>query len=1858
MKAMQEPSTRRPIAASAAAALRRAAVEAGARPVVEFLEGRQLMAVDLGAAATSVISWPATYSTRAVTQPSVNSLNPANNATGVARDTYIAVNFNLPNGGLLKSTVETTGNVTLVRASDGKLITNHATLSGGGDSVTVTPPVTLEANTKYRFSISSAVTDVTGTPLVAFTSVFTTGTTGGSVSSAINFAKVQQNLTAGKQYTCVTVGPDGKLYAATFDGLIRRFTVGADGTLSGMQEISTVNTKNGAARTITGIVFDPASTASNLIAWVTHTEKADLNGTNFTGKVSRLSGADLGTYQDYVTNLPRSVRDHLTNQAVFKPGQPTTLYVSQAANNAMGAPDTSWGSRAESLLSAAILKVDLAAIATRIANGQGPLNVKTVDAGGSYNPYAAGAPLTLYATGVRNGYDMVWASNGNLYTAVNGSAAGGNVPASSASGRRPPTGTAYAGPAVPGFTNVRVTEHDWLFKITAGRYYGHPNPSRGQFVFNGGNPTSGVDPQELADVYYPVGTLPDANWDKAAYDFGMSQSPDGMIQYKSGTFGGLLKDKLLVVRYAGGDDIVALTLKADGSVDGTKTMTGLGGGIGSFVDPVDLTEYVNPANASDPRNGMLFVAEYGGERITLLRPAVVSNDPGGAGVGGPAAVTPVSGSKIKLSRGALVFNAVRGATSPTVKLTISNTGSSALNITGLTLGGTEPGNFAITGNGGLPGSIAAGASVTVSLVYKAPSTTALGLHTATLTVASDDATKGSIVVGLRGVATAGTGGQNEPSLQRLFDAYQLGIATGDKNAGNTNLFSPAEPLGASDEVTVQTLVKATTGPVTVQPLFTFAGGSPVVRFGTYTPGSASSRNELFTIGSADAQTTAPTAVGTTSFDPGATPFGVYATFPIFSNTAYSQDNLNVGEGTGANRRKVRFYPLKDGTGAVVPNAYVFTTEDFTNDPSGGYDTNDFAGIIRNVKANTAGQGLTLSNLDGVAFDDRISVSRINVQPPEPLIDGTTGLPYNPPPNVVHDQATVRLTNTSGGPITINGLTLSNATAWKVVSGPAAGTVLAAGASTLVTVKFIATKPPATTVNETIDPSGNAKNFNGTYVNTLTIASTDPTNPNRVITLAGYFQNKNEQDQEPSAQTIVNKVYGYATKITNPGQVLNTGGQAVAVGEEILTDYWRKADATAPVTVRQLAAYHTQGNTATINWFAKGATGTLKKLFTHAGVEGQSLIPTIGGGIAAAATFNPTGDFGLKIDNEWSVDSLNKQEQAGGGYGHHVRFWPARDRSGNLIPDTYIVGMDYLSKNFDYQDNLYLVTNIKAANGASPNPDPTGGAPALAGLTLMDAATDTDLGAFAGTATIDLSGGKQYTVRADPAAGGTAASAVFAVDGVIVRTESFAPWSIAGEVGTDYTPWNVPLGTHTLTVTPFSGTGGTGTPGTPITVTFTATTDGTNPTPTAGVTGLVLVDAATDLDVGPLTDGTVIDPAGGKQYSVRAVAADGTKSVVFKLDGATVRTESSAPYTIAGDAGMPPATDYLPWTLPAAGQHTLVVQGFDASGGTGTAGSAVTVTFTVGTGGTDPTPTLGVTGLVLVDAATNLDVGPLTDGAVIDASGGKQYNVRAVTATGTKSVVFAVDGGAVRTESAAPFTIAGDSGIAPNVDYLPWTLPANGAHTLVATGFGATGGTGTAGSAVTVSFTVVNNVGTPPPTGAGSFFGINVGAPPVGGSVATTGTGAWTVRGSGTGTGGTKDQLLFAQQTRTGDFDVKAKLASLSGGMTGLALRSGTSGGNSAVELVIQNGNVMFCTRIGFGTALQVQTAGTATPGNVWFRMKRTGNTVTAYFGTDGANWTQAGTVDLAGTIPSSANFGFVAAGGASLNTAKWEQAAG
>lgn len=87
-----------------------------------------------------------------------------------------------------------------------------------------------------------------------------------------------------------------------------------------------------------------------------------------------------------------------------------------------------------------------------------------------------------------------------------------------------------------------------------------------------------------------------------------------------------------------------------------------------------------------------------------------------------------------------------------------------------------------------------------------------------------------------------------------------------------------------------------------------------------------------------------------------------------------------------------------------------------------------------------------------------------------------------------------------------------------------------------------------------------------------------------------------------------------------------------------------------------------------------------------------------------------------------------------------------------------------------------------------------------------------------------------------------------------------------------------------------------------------------------ITGYTLVDANTDIDIGPLREGDILNKRLLPPFNVRAdVYACGVPagSVKFVLNGSTVRIENIAPFAIAGDA---PAGNYKTWNISPGSYH--------------------------------------------------------------------------------------------------------------------------------------------------------------------------------------------------------------------------------------------------------------------------------------------------------------------------------------------------
>jgi hypothetical protein len=125
---------------------------------------------------------------------------------------------------------------------------------------------------------------------------------------------------------------------------------------------------------------------------------------------------------------------------------------------------------------------------------------------------------------------------------------------------------------------------------------------------------------------------------------------------------------------------------------------------------------------------------------------------------------------------------------------------------------------------------------------------------------------------------------------------------------------------------------------------------------------------------------------------------------------------------------------------------------------------------------------------------------------------------------------------------------------------------------------------------------------------------------------------------------------------------------------------------------------------------------------------EMVFPPITGN--TAGTFTPTGSFGLWCygnqrtggssvpngDYDYSYDELNIVTQtanpplpadlteAGVNFGvttlvHRYRFWPLKDRAGNLVANAYLVALEEAT-NDDYQDMIFTISNVKPATVVS------------------------------------------------------------------------------------------------------------------------------------------------------------------------------------------------------------------------------------------------------------------------------------------------------------------------------------------------------------------------------------------------------------------------------------------------------------------------------------------------------------------------------------------------------------------------------
>ncbi len=270
--------------------------------------------------------------------------------------------------------------------------------------------------------------------------------------------------------------------------------------------------------------------------------------------------------------------------------------------------------------------------------------------------------------------------------------------------------------------------------------------------------------------------------------------------------------------------------------------------------------------------------------------------------------------------------------------------------------------------------------------------------------------------------------------------------------------------------------------------------------------------------------------------------------------------------------------------------------------------------------------------------------------------------------------------------------------------------IAPGGSYSLPVRFL----PQRTA--TLSASGVTHTLNGENYASLTISSNDPDQPTKTVDLAGLNADNVTGRFEPSVAEIV-RSFGFGTNVGTENQRM--GGTKTLLGDEVYSPYWVRANASAPVELFPIAVYSSPDTIPHdgVEFVPKGSSSgnflyALPGGEDRGGGENQKLLPAnilVGGKIVAPTSnnvdFNPSGPFALKRGPGSTDDSKNI---INGITTHEWRIYTARDENGAIIPNTWIAASDTginPQKNFDYNDNVYLLTNAKPE---SPALDPAVG----------------------------------------------------------------------------------------------------------------------------------------------------------------------------------------------------------------------------------------------------------------------------------------------------------------------------------------------------------------------------------------------------------------------------------------------------------------------------------------------------------------------------------------------------------------------
>ncbi len=427
--------------------------------------------------------------------------------------------------------------------------------------------------------------------------------------------------------TSLQFGPDNRLYVSHRDGLIIIYAIKRKGKnnyqvvdIERIKEIQKLPNHNDQGklepevlgRLVTGICL--AGTSENPLIYVASSdprfrnEQIDTNS----GILSLLSydksfqKKRVWQRKDLVRGFPRSKLDHAMNGMQLDSSK-QILYIALGGNTNMGTSSKKLYGVPDYALSGAVVKVDLKKIEKT------PYDLPTLDDesrlgdpdfndpfGGNRGKNQAHllsfSPVSLYATGFRNPYDLVLTQNKKLYVTDNGANVGlGGLPDEVNNPEKITDSSSSIG--LRTLNTVHLIEKDY--------YGGIPNPTRAnrKNTFNVKKPQSPVLQSSPKEAYF---IDPKTRKDLVTFYYSLN----GITEYQASNFGGQMQGQLIGINLD--KNLYKISLNDDGKLINKEILTDT-----RLPFPLDVTT----TGDKGPFPGTIWVIDYPSGKISIFEPA-------------------------------------------------------------------------------------------------------------------------------------------------------------------------------------------------------------------------------------------------------------------------------------------------------------------------------------------------------------------------------------------------------------------------------------------------------------------------------------------------------------------------------------------------------------------------------------------------------------------------------------------------------------------------------------------------------------------------------------------------------------------------------------------------------------------------------------------------------------------------------------------------------------------------------------------------------------------------------------------------------------------------------------------------------------------------------------------------------------------------------------------------------------------------------------------------------------------------------------------------------------------------------------